>query len=108
MPVPRSSPASSDAPGAAAAAPSLGLDLPLLPSDMPSLGLGLGTLGAKDVAHMLLEQLSSDLRAGQAAAAGDQQQQQDQDRPAAGREGGDGLGAHRVWCGGLYVYAAST
>jgi hypothetical protein len=48
--------------------------------------------GPKDVAQ-LLEQLSSDLRAGAAAAAGDQQQQQDQDsrgtQPGRGEHGGD-------------------
>ena len=88
MPVPRSNPAISNAPGAAAAAPPLGLELP---SELPS-------FSHKDVAT-LLEQLNSDmgLRTQAAAAAGgsggDQQQQQDQDK-AAGRsrgasEGGD-------------------
>lgn len=74
--------------------------------------------GPKDVAQ-LLEQLSSDLRAGAAAAAGDQQQQQDQDSRVTqpGREHGGDLGkwtagepavlccdvmrlrCHRVGCG---------
>jgi hypothetical protein len=105
LPVRRASPASGDAPGAAAAtAPSFNLDMlpshfPELPSqlrELPSLGLG------KEVAH-LLEQLSADLlgasgrqgfagaaAAGAAAAAGgDQQQQQDQDRGGQrGREQG--------------------
>lgn len=70
-----------------AATTDLGLELPSqlpqLPSDM---------FGPKDVAQ-LLEQLSSDLRAGAAAAAGDQQQQQDQDsrgtQPGRGEHGGD-------------------
>jgi hypothetical protein len=73
---------------------SFGLDLPLL-SDMPSFGgMGLGSMATKDVTQ-LLEQLSSELRAGQAAAAaGDRQQQQDQDRAGANRgaEGTDGIG----------------
>lgn len=71
LPVARPGVASSDAPGAQP--PGLGLELPSqlpqLPSDM---------FGPKEVAQ-LLEQLSSDLRAGAAAAAADQQQQQDQD-----------------------------
>jgi len=85
--VARPTPATSDAPGAAAASsPPLGLDLPT----------ELHSLGAKDVAD-LLEGLNSGLllpRGG--AGGGDQQQQQDQNRQAGhGRvseQGGGELG----------------